>query len=236
MRDSFSTRLARALADPWLLLTSAFGGGMSWAVMGNASVGAAIGFGMLGAAAVTSAAMRSGGGDDVGLPAGEARLPELTKGTPQWRMVDALRGYLADLKTMRESKLPDSVTDSAIEALVATDGAYTSATRVAAVVDKLDGALARSEGISGGFGDKPPMGVWESIERMKSRRQALLDRLDGAVGQVAEVYTKLLELSATVDSMDLGETQLNEVATVNSSLDQLRNAFTELEKDAAHVE
>jgi hypothetical protein len=236
MRDDFSTRLARALADPWLLLTSAFGGGMSWALTnGNVNAGAAIGLGMLGAAALTSAAVK-GGGDDHALPEREEKLPELAPGTSQARMVDALRGYLGDLKSLRESKLPDSVTDSAIEALVATDGAYTSARRVAAVVDKLDAAIARSETISGGLSDAPPVGVWESLERMKGRRQQLLGRLDSATGEVAEVYTKLLELSATVDTMDLGSTPLNEVETVNNSLDALRSAFAELEKDAGRVE
>lgn len=232
MSASFSTRLARGLADPWLLLVSAFGGGMGWAVTGDVNVGGAVGFGMLGVAAVTSALSR--GGEPPALNAAPV-LAELAPGTPQARMLEALRGYLQDLEELRESKLPDSVADSAIEALVATGGAYTSANRVAAVVDKLDGAIARSESISGGMSKAAPTGVRESLDRMRARRTGLLGRLDSAVGEVAEVYTKLLELSATVDSMDLDSAPGGEVETVNDSLDALRSAFAELEHDAGQV-
>jgi hypothetical protein len=48
------------------------------------------------------------------------------------------------------------------------------------------------------------------------------------------VYTKLVELSATVDSpLDSEGAQVSEVETVNASLDALRDSFAELERDAA---
>jgi len=234
MAESFSTRLARAIADPWVLLTSALGGGLAWAVGIPEGAAAAIGFGMLGAAGVVGALARGSSGDELASPTGE-KLPELVRGTPQARMVEALRGYLGDLKALRESRLPDSVTDSAIQALVATDGAHAAALRVAVAVDKLDNAIERSQRIVGGGSAAVPSGVRDSLRRMEERRQGLLGKLDTAVAQVAEVYTKLLELSATVDSLDVGGPQLTEVETVNHSLDSLRTAFAELERDAGRA-
>jgi len=213
MAESFSTRLARAIADPWVLLTSALGGGLAWAVGIPEGGAAAIGFGMLGVAATTAAVMKGGGETEP-----DDRRPELRKGTPQQRMAEALEGYLGDLRELRGSKLPDSVTDSAIEALVATDGAHAAAVRVAVAVDKLDDAIERSQRIAGAGSVAVPSGVRDSLKRMEERRQGLLGKLDTAVSQVAEVYTKLLELSATVDS-----------------LDSLRTAFAELERDAGRV-
>lgn len=224
-----SERLARALADPWLLLVSGVGGGLAWAV-GIPAVGAgAIGLGMLGGAAAAAAALRgtrSSGEDEAG------KAPELARGTAQAAMVDALRGYLADLATLRSSRLPDPVTDSAIEALVATDGAHAQAVRVAAAVDKLDEALYRGRAVAAGPSGSGE-GVRASIDRMQARRQALLRKLDTAVADVAEVYTKLLELSATVDTLDVAGPDVTEVDAVNASLDGLRSAFAELEQDAA---
>ena len=228
MDNSFSTRLARAIADPWVLLVSALGGGVAWAVQIPPFDAAAIGFGMLGVAATTTA-MLKGGGE----PKPDDGLPELHKGTQQARLTEALEGYLSDLRQMRGTKLPDSVTDSAIEALVATDGAHAAALRVAVAADKLDEAIARSERIAGSGGVAVPSGVRDSIQRMGERRAGLLAKLDKAVSEVAEVYTKLLELTATVDTMDVGGPQLTEVETVNTSLDSLRTAFAELERDAS---
>jgi hypothetical protein len=228
MADSFSTRLARAVADPWVLLVSALGGGMGWAVSGgDFNVGGAIGFGMLGVAGVTGALLKGGGE-----PEPDDGLPELRKGTQQARLTEALEGYLSDLRQLRGTKLPDSVTDSAIEALVATDGAHAAAMRVAVAADKLDEAIARSQRIAGSGGVAVPSGVRDSLQRMGERRAGLLAKLDKAVSEVAEVYTKLLELTATVDTLDVGGPQLGDVETVNNSLDSLRSAFAELERDA----
>jgi len=214
------------MGDPWVVLVSALGGGAAWATGIPVAGAAAIGVGMLGAAAAAAAVVRPR--DDE--PAED--VPELRKGTPQARMTEALEGYLHDLRELRGTRLPDSVTDSAIEALVATDGAHAAALRVAVAVDRLDDAIARSERIAAGGSAAVPSGVRDSIQRMGQRRQGLLGKLDKAVSEVAEVYTKLLELGATVDSLDVGGPQLTDVETVNASLDSLRTAFAELERDA----
>jgi len=225
-------RAARAMADPWLLLASAFTGGLAWAAGVVPAVAAGgIGLGMVvvgGAAAAGVAALTNRDEpEEPGL--------ELMPGTVQARLVDTLEGYLGDLATLRASRLPDTITDSAIEALVATGGAHISATRTAVAVDRLDAALARGQAVASQSGPSgAPSGVTESIRRMGARRDALLGRLDAAVAEVAEVYTKLLELSATLDApLDSEGAQVSEVETVNASLDALRNSFAELERDAA---
>lgn len=215
-------RVADGVRDPWVLLTAALGGGLAWAIGIPAALALLITVAMLaGAGALTL----------VRAPErGALEGPRLRSGTQQAQLVEALEGYLRDLRRLRETKLPDAVTDSAIEALVAADGARQVAQRVAAAVDALDDALARSRQVSrtvGGAGD----GVRATMARMAARREALLAKLSGAVTEVAEVYTKLLELSATVDTLSLGD-GVGEVESVNASLDSLRGAFAELEADA----
>ena len=156
----------------------------------------------------------------------EPKLPELHRGTEQRRLVDNLERYIADLRSLRQGPKPDAVVDPSIEALVATEAAYPHAVRVAAAIDGLDVALARAGGPS------ENQEVRASLQRMLERRKALLGKLQGTVDEVAEVYTKLLEMSAAVSSMDLtiGETQ--DVERVNESLDSLRTTLAELETQA----
>ncbi len=66
---------------------------------------------------------------------------------------------------------------------------------------------------------------------MAARRQGLLDRLRGTVDGVAEVYTRLLEMSATVSSLDVGDQALGEVEAVSASLDSLRTSLVALESE-----
>jgi hypothetical protein len=231
-RPDIGERAARAMADPWVLLASGLGGGLAWAAGIVPAVAAGgIGLGMVVAAGAAAAGVAALTERD------EAEEPELQlmPGTVQARLVDTLKGYLGDLATLRASRLPDTITDSAIEALVATGGAHISAMRTAVAVDRLDAALARSQAVASQSGPAgAPPGVRESIGRMGERRDALLGRLDAAVAEVAEVYTKLLELSATVDApLDAEGAQVSEVETVNASLDALRASFAELERDAA---
>lgn len=65
---------------------------------------------------------------------------------------------------------------------------------------------------------------------MTDRRKALLGRLQGIVDEVAEVYTKLLETSATLSSLDVGHDARSEVEQVNASLDSLRQSLAELDR------
>jgi hypothetical protein len=228
-KPDIGERAARAMADPWVLLASGFAGGLAWAANIVPAVAAGgIGLGMVVVAGAAAAALTER--DESDEPA-----TELMPGTVQAQLVDTLAGYLSDLATLRASRLPDTVMDSAIEALVATGGAHFSALRTAVAVDRLDAALARGHAVASQSGPSgAPQGVTESIGRMTARRDALLRRLDAAVAEVAEVYTKLVELSATVDSpLDSEGAQVSEVETVNASLDALRDSFAELERDAA---
>jgi hypothetical protein len=57
-------------------------------------------------------------------------------------------------------------------------------------------------------------------------------KLTEAVDEVGEVYTKLLELSTTVDLLAVPTLEASEAAQLSDSLEAIRGAFTELEVDA----
>ncbi len=218
---SFWNRIGSSATDPWLVLAAAFGGGVAWAVSVPVAGAAAVGAGMYAVGALVGGMLKDKEED-----AGEPKLPKLHEGTAQAQMVDSLARYINDLRTLREGPKPESLVDPSIEALVAADNAYGTAVRVAAAVDGLDVALARSGGPAG------PQQVREAVTRMAARRQGLLDRLRGMVDEVAEVYTELLELSAAVSSLDVGSGAGDEVAKVSASLDSLRSTLAELEAQA----
>jgi len=241
MTPNASRRLRRrtvaAMRDPWVLLSAAVGGGLAWAVGIPAALDVGTGVVMLASAAGISAFV----GHDDGLSSDEEDAPllRLRSGTRQAQLVTALEGYLADLRKLHDTKLPEAVTNSAIEALVAADGARHAARRVASSVDALDEAIERAARVAGTVADTGGTGdsagsvaqVRASQQRMEDRRDALLVRLGNAVGEVAEVYTKLLELSATIDTLDLSGGD-GTVEDVNKSLDGLRDAFAEMETEA----
>ena len=221
---SFLNRAGKSATDPWLGLTSAFVGGAAWAA-GIVAAGPAVGVaaGMLAVGALIGGLMKDKEEEGV---AKEPPLPELHKGTEQAQLVATLNQYLHDLRTLREGPKPDAVVDPSIEALVATENAYGAAHRVAAAIDGLDTAIYRSG---------PPtlnQQVRDAVQRMIDRRTALLGKLRGTVDEVAEVYTKLLEMSATVSSLDVGIGATAEVEKVNASLDSLRTSLAELESQA----
>lgn len=157
----------------------------------------------------------------------EPALPEIRKGTEQAQLVDLLDRYIHDLRGLRSSPKPDAVVDPSIEALVAAESAYGPAVRVAAAVDGLDTALHRSAATPSGSAE-----VREAVQRMANRRAALLEKLRSMVDEVAEVYTKLLEMSAAVSSLDVAMGATEDVEKVNSSLDSLRHTLAELETQA----
>lgn len=227
----FGKEYLRAGSEPWLLVTSGVGGGLAWAVLGTAIGGAAVPVGlgiagaMWGVGAFVGALRRE---DEMAVRDARAEQIGLRPGTPQAGLVESLRGYVADLAQLRASPLPDSVLDQAIAALVAAQGAEETAVRVAAAVDGLDDALQRSRRPPG---QEPRGGALEAVQRMAQRRDALLTKLRHGVDQVAEVYTELLELRASVHALDVGEQALDEIATVSASLDALRGALAELEDE-----
>lgn len=220
---SFLNRAGRTATDPWLGLTSAFVGGAAWAA-GIVAAGPAVGVaaGMLAVGALIGGLMK----DKDEEAAKEPPLPGLQRGTEQAQLVATLIQYLHDLRTFREGPKPDAVVDPSIEALVATENAYGAAHRVAAAIDGLDTAIYRSGPTT------QNQQVREAVQRMIDRRSALLDKLRGTVDEVAEVYTKLLEMSATVSSLDVGVGATAEVEKVNTSLDSLRTSLAELESQA----
>ena len=220
--SSFGQRVAAALRDPWSLLITAVGAGSAWAVGLPVGGIAVVGAGVLGAAAVVGATMvASNGGDDE---------IELARGTTQRALVDELEEYRDELDTLRRGNLPSSLNASAADAVTATDSAIATSRRVAAAVDALDRAIGQAGGVARrlpGSGE-----VRGSIERMTGRRAQLLGKLATAVNGVGEVYAGLLELSATASLAGVGTDGLDEVSQVNESLDALRGAFDELERDA----
>lgn len=69
------------------------------------------------------------------------------------------------------------------------------ATEWAASIDALDGALGQAGQVARQMSETHR--VAGSVERMLARGQELLSKLTSAVDGVGELYTKLLELSAT---------------------------------------
>lgn len=221
-RRVWSLRVRPQLSDPWTVVTAGLGAGVGWAVGLPTLAVAAVGATMLGAAAV-AAIFRDPGEPDV-------EEAPLRRGTEQAALLGALDGYLKDLRELRESRrLPQALTDSAIEALVAAGGARTSAARVAEAVDALDGAIARATDLAGRT--QVSAGTASTLGRMADRRADLLKRLGAALAEVQEVHANLLELSATVE-ITPGASDLGDVAGVNQRLESLRSAFSELEHDA----
>ena len=102
-----------------------------------------------------------------------------------------------------------------------------TAVRVAAAVDGLDTALTRSTSTPSNSTE-----VREAVQRMANRRAALLEKLRSMVDEVAEVYTKLLEMSAAVSSLDISMGATEDIEKVNSSLDSLRHTLADLETQA----
>lgn len=210
--------------DPWALLTGALMAGLAWAV--GIPFVAAAGIGAVAWATFATVALLHGEPDATHQPAPDL---DLRPNTDQEALVRALDGYVTSLEQLRASPLSTAITDPAIEALVAAGGAREVAARVAAAIDGLDQALDHAQHANSRWtGSRDHAGVADAVARMQTRRLRLLHQLDAAVGDVAEVYTKLLELSATADAslLDLAG---NDIGDVSSSLDGLRDAFRDLE-------
>jgi hypothetical protein len=219
----FVARAAGALRDPWSLVVTAIGAGSAWAAgLPLAGVGA-VGVGMLAAAAVAGGA----------LSRARPGTPEidLVRGTTQKSLVDELESYRRDLVELQHSNLTPVLASSSADAVAAADSAAVVALRVASAVDALDLALSRATTVASRM--PASTDVRGSIARMAGRRQELLLKLTAAVNGVGEVYTGLLELSSTAQLAGLGTDGLDEVNRVNDSLDALRGAFEELERDAS---
>jgi hypothetical protein len=221
-RRAWRLKVRDQLTDPWTLLLSAGGGGVAWALHTPGVLAAAVTAGMLAVAGVTSV-FRDTGTTDV-------EDVRLRRGTEQAALLDALDGYLKDLRDLRQSqRLPPSLRSSAIDALVAAGGARASAAKVAEAVDSLDEAMARAGNLA--RNRTVSAATRATLARMAGRRTDLLARLGGALTEVQDVHANLLELSATVE-LTAGAGDLSEVTEVNQRLEALRASFTALEGDA----
>ena len=101
------------------------------------------------------------------------------------------------------------------------------ANHIARAVDKVDDAITRADRVAR---DRPhPTQVQESVQRMKKQRQDLLAGLTKAVDEIGEVYTKLLELTTTTETLGVHTDEASEACHVNQTLDVIRGVFEDLD-------
>jgi hypothetical protein len=221
--NRFGARLLAGARDPWALLLSVFGGGSVWAFGGSIPLSAGTAAVMLGTAAVVGAVTR---------PRQEPSAPRRA-GTPQQRLIHLLDGHIRSLRALQSTALPGVVQSKAEEALAAADTARPSVLQMAAAVDALDEAISAAGKVPG-EGQHAVESIRRTVDRLRSRRATLLDRLTAAVDEVATVYAGLLELSATTRTMGVS-LDATEVGAVNDSVTLLQMTFAELEAEAANL-
>lgn len=221
----FGARALRALRDPWSLVVAGIGAGSAWAV--GLPVGAAglVGVGMLGVAATVGGAMRR---DDA-----EPAPAPVRPGTVQHDMLLTLQGYRADLDRLTSAPQAPAVGVTGREAADAAAEAERVARSVALAVDAVDDALLRARGVAQQLPGSAD--VQATVRRIEDRRQQLLAKLHDAVGEVGELYARLLELSTTAGLIGVDTDAGSRAADVNDSLDAIRVVFAELEADASRT-
>ena len=218
--------LLTSARDPWVLLVAGLVGGAGWAVgiAPPVDVGLAAVMVGVGAGAVTLSGRAE-------LPTRSAE-PRLRPGTEQAELVETLEGYVRDLAELRGSTQPDAIIDPTIEALSAAQASRESAVTVAAAIDSLEDAIARSSQVSQRWaGSTTSEQIGASVRRMTERRDSLRASLSHTVGEIAEVYTELLEVSTSVSTAGLRDGSVVDIDSINASLDSLRTAVAELESD-----
>ncbi|ACV80248.1 hypothetical protein [Nakamurella multipartita] len=221
---SFAARALRSLRDPWSLVVAGIGAGSAWAI--GLPVGAAglVGAGMLGVAAVVGGAVRK---EDQPPPA------QLRRGTVQHDMLQTLQGYRADLGRLASGPQSPAVGVTAREAGEAAVEAERVARNVALAVDAVDDALVKAQAVARQLPGSAD--VQATVQRIGGRREQLLTKLHDAVGEVGELYARLLELSTTAGLVGMETDAGSRAADVNDSLDAIRLVFAELETDASRT-
>ncbi|WP_420121680.1 hypothetical protein [Nakamurella sp.] len=221
----FGARALRALRDPGSRVVAGIGAGSAWAV--GLPVGAAglVGVGMLGVAAAVGGAVRRDGTDPEPAP--------LRPGTVQADMLQTLQGYRADLSRLTAAPQAPAVGATAREAADAAAEAERVARSVALAVDAVDDALVRARGVAQQLPGSAD--VQATVQRIGERRGQLLTKLHDAVGEVGELYARLLELSTTAGLLGVDTDAGSRAADVNDSLDAIRVVFAELETDASRT-
>ncbi|HEY5878758.1 MAG TPA: hypothetical protein VIU11_07600 [Nakamurella sp.] len=222
----FASRALRSLRDPWSLVVAGIGAGSAWALQLPLGAAGLVGVGMLGVAAVVGAAVRK---DDTAEP---APVP-LRRGTVQADMLQTLQGYRADLANLASGAQAPAVGVTAREAADAAVEAERVARTVALAVDAVDEALTRTQGVARQLPGSAQ--VRDTVQRIGDRRGQLLTKLHDAVGEVGELYAKLIELSTTAGLVGMDTDASSRAAGVNDSLDAIRGVFAELETDASRT-
>jgi len=152
-------------------------------------------------------------------------------GTRQQQLADLLDEHLRCLASLQAGDQLEFVAAQADSALATAHGARSSVVRLALAVDALDDAIA-SAGRIAGQREHATSSIRMTVRRLRTRRTELLDRLAGAVDEVATVYAGLLELSAAARTMGV-EPADGDIAAVNEAVTLLRMTFAELDADAA---
>jgi hypothetical protein len=134
---------------------------------------------------------------------------------------------------MQTATLPIAVQTRTADAVAAADTARPSVLAVAAAVDALDDTIMAACKVSG-HGEHATESIRNTVDRLRSRRAALLAGLTATVDEVATVYAGLLELSATARTVGVSLDDTN-VGAVNDSITLLQTTFAELEADATRL-
>jgi hypothetical protein len=225
---------ASAVRDPWVLLTSALGAGVGWAVNLPAVAAAGVGAAMLATAGVAKA-LTTEGSDYVD----NAPPPQMRRGTPQARLVERLADAADALGDMVPVFAGSQLGSSVVEAATGARSSVDSARRLAAAIDAIDGALAGMSSLTGA--EAGSSAAAERVrregaaagDRLRRRREELLGRIESAYLGAEEVRVRLLEVSAALQAPSLDPAADSGLAAVSENLEHLRRGLEELESTAA---
>jgi hypothetical protein len=218
--NRFGVRLLAGMRQPLAVLLSIFGGAIAWVLGCSVPMSVVTAFVMFATAVVVGRAPRVS--------------VSLHSGTKQHGLVMLFDSHVRSLRALRDTGLPDVVRHNADDALAAAGAARPSVVRTAAAVDALAEAISAAREVSG-RGAHATEAIGRSVDRLRSRRDGLVEKLTAAADEVATVYAGLLELSATARSMGV-RLDGGEVGAVNDSVTLLQMTFAELEANAAKLE
>jgi len=236
IRRRMGERAVSVVRDPWVLLTCGIGAGVGWAV--QLPLGAALGVGaaMLAVAGVVKA-FSGDGSEYVG-----AGTPAVQQGTVQAMLVDRLASAAERLAAMVPSFAGTALGSSVVEASTGAAAAVDSARRLASAIDAIDNALEATVSTlradsSWSVRSRESRSEREAVvQRLQSRRELLLSRIESAYLGAEEVRAKLLEVSAAMQTPSLDPATDSGLAEVSQNLETLRQGLAELESAAASPE
>ena len=144
----------------------------------------------------------------------------------QANLVNTLHDYRVSLELLQQARHLQAVAVAGVQATEAARTAETVANRFARALDAIDDAVTLADRIARQMARSTQ--VQESVQRMKQQRRDLLTGLTTAVDEIGEIYTKLLELSATTDLLGMHTDEFSEATQVSQSLDVIRGVFADL--------